>query len=122
MIAILTEYTRIKDPALYRKITPQGCNPDGRVHLPSLRNDLAFFVERRRVKDKVSVEQVVDSSFVDWAVKELGPYQRREPLKRRGMTRLSAGLEARRTARMQVESLTRLVATALGRRRSSCAT
>ena len=75
VIAILTEYTRIKDPSLYRKITPQGCNPDGRVHLPSLRNDLAFFVEHGDVKDKVSVEQVVDSTFVDWALKELGPYR-----------------------------------------------
>ena len=77
MIAILTEYTRIKDAALYRKITPQGCNPDGRVHLPSLRNDLAFFVEHGDVKDKVGVEQVVDGSFVDWALKELGPYRPR---------------------------------------------
>jgi NitT/TauT family transport system substrate-binding protein len=75
VIAILTEYTRIKDAALYRKITPQGCNPDGRVHLPSLRNDLAFFVEHGDVKEKVGVEQVIDGSFVDWALKELGPYK-----------------------------------------------
>jgi NitT/TauT family transport system substrate-binding protein len=75
VIAILTEYTKVKDPAVYRAITPQGCNPDGRVHLPSLRNDLAFFMEQKEVQGKVSVDQVVDSSFIDTAVKSLGPYR-----------------------------------------------
>jgi len=76
VIAILTEYTHIKDAAVYRAITPQGCNPDGHVHLPSLRNDLAFFRAQGDVKADVSVEQVVDMSFVDAAVKDLGPYRR----------------------------------------------
>ena len=75
VIAILTEYTKIKDAAVYRAITPQGCNPDGRVHLPSLRNDLAFFMEQKEVQGRVSVEQVIDASFIDAAVKSLGPYR-----------------------------------------------
>jgi NitT/TauT family transport system substrate-binding protein len=75
VIAILTEYTKIKDAAVYRAITPQGCNPDGRVHLPSLRNDLAFLMEQKEVQGRVSVEQVIDASFIDAAVKSLGPYR-----------------------------------------------
>ena len=76
IIAILTEYTKVKDPAVYRAITPQGCNPDGRVHVPSLKTDLQFFIAEGQMQGKVTVEQVVDMSFVDAAVKELGPYQR----------------------------------------------
>lgn len=75
VIAVLTEYTKIKDPAVYRAITPQGCNPDGRVHLPSLRNDLAFFVAQKEVQAPITVEQVVDTSFIDVAAKALGPYR-----------------------------------------------
>ncbi len=75
VIAILTEYTHIKDPAVYRAITPHGCNPDGRVHEPSLKNDLQFFRDEGQVTGKVSVEQVLDHSFVDAALKDLGPYK-----------------------------------------------
>jgi len=75
VIAALTEYTPIKDAALYRAITPQGCNPDGHVHVPSLKNDLAFFKEQGEVTANVSVEQALDTSFVDAALKDLGPYK-----------------------------------------------
>lgn len=75
VIATLTEYTPIKDPAIFRAINTQGCNPDGRVDEPSLRNDLEFFKQQGEIKGNVTVEQVVDHSFADAAVKELGPYK-----------------------------------------------
>jgi NitT/TauT family transport system substrate-binding protein len=79
VISILTEYTAVKDPAVYRSINAQGCNPDGKVHEPSLRNDLAFFKEQGDVKGNVTVEQALDHSFAEAAVKELGPYHRKTP-------------------------------------------
>jgi len=75
VISILTEYTSIKDPAVYRAITPQGISPDGKVHEASLKNDLQYFKDEGLVKGKVSVEQVLDHSFVDAALKDLGPYK-----------------------------------------------
>jgi NitT/TauT family transport system substrate-binding protein len=75
IIAILTEYTNIKDPKVYRAITPQGTNPDGRVHEESLKNDLVYFKDEGQVKGNVTVEQVLDMSFVEAALKELGPYK-----------------------------------------------
>jgi NitT/TauT family transport system substrate-binding protein len=81
VIAILTEYTNIKDPAVYRTITPQGCNPDGKVYEPSLRNDLAFYKEEGQIKGNVTVEQALDNSFVEAALKDLGPYQPRNAKK-----------------------------------------
>jgi NitT/TauT family transport system substrate-binding protein len=77
VIAILTEYTNIKDPAVYRTISPQGCNPDGAVHEPSLKNDLAFYKSEGLIKGTVSLEQTLDNSFVEAALKDLGPYQPR---------------------------------------------
>ncbi len=77
VIAILTEYTNVKDPAVYRTITPQGCNPDGAVHEPSLKNDLAFYKLEGQIKGEVTVEQALDNSFVEAALKDLGPYKRR---------------------------------------------
>jgi NitT/TauT family transport system substrate-binding protein len=75
VIAVLTEYTSIKDAKLYRAITPQGTDPDGRLNVDSLKTDLAFFREEGLVKAPVTVEQVIDTRFVEAALKELGPYQ-----------------------------------------------
>jgi NitT/TauT family transport system substrate-binding protein len=75
VIAILTEATPIKDAAVFRAITPNGCDPDGRVHVPSLKNDLEFYKEQGMINGAVSVEQVLDPSFVEAALKELGPYR-----------------------------------------------
>jgi NitT/TauT family transport system substrate-binding protein len=77
VVAILTEYTSVKDPAVYRSISAQGCNPDGRVHEPSLRNDLQFFKDQGQIEGKVGVEDVLDNSFVEAVLKELGPYKRK---------------------------------------------
>jgi NitT/TauT family transport system substrate-binding protein len=75
IIAILNEYTNIKDPAAYRAMTPFAANPDGHVNAASLKNDFEFFRERNLVSGRVTVDQVVDNSFADEAVRKLGKYQ-----------------------------------------------
>ena len=77
VIAILTEFTNIKDPNVYRTIVPHGTNPDGRVNETSLRKDHQFFKEQGLLEGSASVEQVVDNSFVEAALKDLGPYVQR---------------------------------------------
>jgi len=75
IIAILTEYTDIKDPAVYRAMHTQGTNPNGRVHEASLKQDLQFFKEEGLIEGNVTVDQALEHSFADAAVKALGPYQ-----------------------------------------------
>lgn len=77
IINILTQSTEIKDPALYRQMVPNGCNPDGKVNEASLKRNLQVFKEEGLIRGDVKVEQVVDHSFVDAVVKELGPYKNR---------------------------------------------
>ncbi len=79
VIAILTEYTAIKDAAVYRQISPQGCNPDGYVNVASLKKDFTFYQKQGWIEGKVSVDEVVDNSFVDAALKDLGPYRKNAP-------------------------------------------
>lgn len=75
VISILTEYTFIKDPQVHREITPAAIDPDGRMNVTGLRNDLRFFKERKLLQDPgITVERIVDTSFATAAVKELGPY------------------------------------------------
>jgi NitT/TauT family transport system substrate-binding protein len=75
VISILTEYTFIKDARLHREITPAAIDPDGRMNLKGLANDLQFFKERKLIQDPaIAVERIIDTSFAEAAVKQLGPY------------------------------------------------
>jgi NitT/TauT family transport system substrate-binding protein len=76
VIAILAEATPIKDPAIYKAITPTGMNPDGKVNAASLAEDLQFYKEQKLIIGDVRLDQLVDHSFVDAALKELGPYRK----------------------------------------------
>ena len=76
VIAILSEATPIKDAAIYKAITPTGMNPDGKVNVQSLAQDLAFYREQGLIQGDVKLDQLVDHSFVDAALRELGSYKR----------------------------------------------
>ena len=75
IIAILTEYTDIKNAETFAAMTAFAVNPDGRVNAASLKNDLDFFKQRALVAGKASVDQVIDNSFAEEAVRVLGAYK-----------------------------------------------
>ena len=75
VIAILTQYTTIKDPKVYAAMTPFAANPNGHVNRTSLQNDYDFFKSRGLVSARVTVDQVIDNSFADEAVRTLGAYK-----------------------------------------------
>ncbi len=76
IVHTLTAYTSLKDPALLRRITPAAVNPDGLVNVTGLRTDLAFYKEQGLIQDaNASVDKIIDMSFVDAVVRELGAYR-----------------------------------------------
>src|SRR3984957_16599312 len=75
VISILAETTKVTDPTIYRDITPTGMNPEGRVNVQSLADDLHFYREQGLIKGDIKLDELVDHSFVDAIVKELGPYR-----------------------------------------------
>ena len=76
MVKILAKYSVIKDETTLRSMIVHGTDPDGKLNVESLKKDLAFFKEQGDVTGKVTVEQVLDESFIQAAVKELGPAKR----------------------------------------------
>jgi len=77
IIAILTEYSLIKDPAIYRRIGVHGCDPDGRLNRESLEADLAYFTSQGLIQGNVDVASAIDTSIAEAAVRSLGPYVRK---------------------------------------------
>ena len=77
VIKILMEFTELKDPNIYKIMHTQGSNPDGRLNWDSLRKDYEFYKSQGWIEGEVKIEQTVNTSFADAALKELGPYVRK---------------------------------------------
>lgn len=75
VISILTKYSLIKNPDVYKATRPPAIHPDGRLDVASMRNDWQFFKDTRQIDGNVTVDGVVDMSFVEDAVASLGPYR-----------------------------------------------
>lgn len=75
IIDILCNYSAIKDPALYEKMYPTGLNPNGYIRKKGIAMDLEWYKENNLLKSSMTLEDVVDDQYVDFAIKTLGTYQ-----------------------------------------------
>lgn len=82
VVKILLASLPIRDPAIFRKVTPSGDNPNGHVYLDSMRTDFAYFKAQGYIQGAVRPEDIVDDSFVTEALKALGPYDAKAELRR----------------------------------------
>lgn len=73
MVKILAKYSVVKDEKTLRTMIVHGADEDGKLNVESLKKDLAFFKQAGDVTGNVTVDKVVDTSFAEAAVKELGP-------------------------------------------------
>jgi NitT/TauT family transport system substrate-binding protein len=75
VVAILSEYSLIKDPAVHRSFIQSAINPNGTLNLASLQEDLDIFRAGGLIQGKVTADQAIDNSFLDAVIKSLGPYK-----------------------------------------------
>ncbi|HLQ32426.1 MAG TPA: ABC transporter substrate-binding protein [Chloroflexota bacterium] len=75
VVNILAKNTTVKDPAIIKKMTPAGLNPDGKLDMKSMQEDIDYYTEAGYLKDKVDLPKLIDTSFQEYAVQQLGPYQ-----------------------------------------------
>jgi NitT/TauT family transport system substrate-binding protein len=76
VIQILINHTPIKDASVYDEMRPAGLDPDGKLDLASIRGDLTYYESSGKVTQQVDLSKVIDTSFQEYAVQQLGPYQR----------------------------------------------
>jgi ABC-type nitrate/sulfonate/bicarbonate transport system substrate-binding protein len=75
VVQILAQNTPVKDVALYDKLVPAGLDPDGRLNVAGIRDDVALWTRIGCTQGEVAdVRQVIDESFAQYAVGVLGPY------------------------------------------------
>jgi NitT/TauT family transport system substrate-binding protein len=75
-VKTLTENTTVKDPKVIEQMVPAGLDPDGKLDVQSMQNDLNYYMDSGQVQSQVDLGKLIDTSFQEAAVKALGPYQR----------------------------------------------
>jgi NitT/TauT family transport system substrate-binding protein len=75
VIAILVRYSLVKDAEVHRRSMPPAIAADGRLNVSSLRKDWQFFKDTGQIDGKVTVDDVVDTSFVEAALVSLPPHR-----------------------------------------------
>src|SRR5581483_2816478 len=72
VVDILIRNTPLKDAALYEKMAMPGLAPNGRVNLQALEQDQEYYLRTGKQQQPIDLSQVVDTSFAEWAVQQLG--------------------------------------------------
>jgi NitT/TauT family transport system substrate-binding protein len=75
VVKILTQHTSVKDPKIYAKMKPAGLDPDGKLDVKSMQEDLDYYQSAGYLKEPVDLSKLIDTSFQQYAVQQLGPYK-----------------------------------------------
>jgi ABC-type nitrate/sulfonate/bicarbonate transport system substrate-binding protein len=75
VIQLLTQTTPIRDPALWDRSVWTAIDPNGHVNAASILDTQAWFRRHNLLQADVDLRPFIDTSFTDWAVGQLGPYQ-----------------------------------------------
>jgi len=76
VVPILMNYTTVKDRALFEKAIPSGLKADPVPNVQSMSDDQEWFVAHGFQPQRVNVQDIVELSFVEQAIRELGAAQR----------------------------------------------
>jgi NitT/TauT family transport system substrate-binding protein len=76
VIASIMNHTGPKDAALLKRIFPVVIDPNGEVNLASMKKDWEFLRSKGLIDKATAPEDIVDMSYVQNAVKKLGPYKK----------------------------------------------
>lgn len=75
VVRILTENTGVKDPAAYDRMNMAGLDPDGRIARESLQLDVDYFRQQGYYTGPITLDDLIDPSFAEYAVQQLGAYR-----------------------------------------------
>ncbi len=75
VIQILMKSTTLKDRAQYDKVVMPGLDPNGGVSRKAMEEDQEYFLWSKAQEKPVNFDKVIDPSFVQKAVAQLGEYK-----------------------------------------------
>jgi NitT/TauT family transport system substrate-binding protein len=72
VVPILIEHTTMKDRALFEKAIPSGLRPDPLPNAQSIADDQEWYLAHGHQTQRINVQDFVDTSYVEQAIRELG--------------------------------------------------
>jgi ABC-type nitrate/sulfonate/bicarbonate transport system substrate-binding protein len=72
IIGVLTRYTSIKDPAVFKKIAVPAIDPNGQMSVQTVKDQQQWFVDHGYVPTPVNVDEYFDTSYAEYAVSVIG--------------------------------------------------
>jgi NitT/TauT family transport system substrate-binding protein len=76
VVSILIARTTVKDRGLFERAIPSGLNPDPLPNLASMQDSQEWFLAHGSQTQRINVADIVDTSGVEAAIRELGPARR----------------------------------------------
>jgi NitT/TauT family transport system substrate-binding protein len=75
IVQILVDKYPVKDPAMYDRMMPLYIDPNGRINTESLEMDVRFYRQQGTLTAEPSISKLVDTTYAQEVVAELGVYQ-----------------------------------------------
>jgi NitT/TauT family transport system substrate-binding protein len=75
IVRLLVEQTTVKDVTAYDRMQMAGLDPNGRIARQALQIDLDYFRRMGYYTGPLTLDDIIDSSYVEAALQEIGPYQ-----------------------------------------------
>ncbi|TLS52716.1 taurine ABC transporter substrate-binding protein [Paenibacillus antri] len=75
VIRIMTEYTALKDAALWERVNVTGLNPNGAMFVDDIKAQYEWYKERGALIKDIDVDAAIDATLAEEAVEILGEYR-----------------------------------------------
>jgi NitT/TauT family transport system substrate-binding protein len=72
ILNILIKYTSVKDPALYDKMQVSALSGNGSMDASNLQEQIDWLVKYKLVKNRIDAGNLIDTTFTDRAVQQIG--------------------------------------------------
>ena len=72
---LLVDARLLREASQLERLRPVGLDPDGRVNVAGMKDDLNYFVAGGIVRNQIDVDALVDLQYADYAVRQLGEYR-----------------------------------------------
>jgi ABC-type nitrate/sulfonate/bicarbonate transport system substrate-binding protein len=75
-VQLIMKHVPLRDAGLFDRMGITAINPDGKLNVQGMKDDLRWFVDRGLTAQAPDMDKVIDTSFAEYAVSRLGSYQR----------------------------------------------
>ncbi|WP_017381454.1 ABC transporter substrate-binding protein [Paenisporosarcina sp. TG-14] len=76
IIDIMTQYTSLKDAAVWEDVFVTGLDPNGKMFIGDIRDQYELYKKNGAIRGKFKFDEAIDTSLTEKAVKIIGTYEK----------------------------------------------